>query len=292
MHMKFLLVAVALVAVACQPRTPPEPATPSPAPVPEPPANEDRWASVPQERVGDVECPDEPVPTPSFCDWVTAHDVVARVRIVTSEASYAPAAAALAGGGQEIVDAAECAAMDPALRLRVEFLETYVGDAPAEADVFVGANQTSAWTVLLTSEYPDESLAWEDAAERFQEGTDVILPLFVVEGGYSMWTTIPVVDEAGVLTFPEPACPGQLPFEGDGISDAEFAALAQDCPASTDEAAALRAEWDASNAPRDGAYTTWAAALCYVPLPEQPQCAIDFDCPAETPLCVNGSCSN
>ena len=232
-----------------------------PTPLPSGPAAA-RWAGVPTWRTPAANCEAPPI-TPTLCDWVTAHDVVATARILSAEVSWDPAAKSV-GGVEEPVDPETCLSLDPAVHLRVAIVDVHSGSLDDdEVDVFIGAKPTTQWAQRLTSLFPTPAFRWSDNADRFEVGKDIVLTGFDVGSGVSIWTALPSVDQNDVLTFPPAPC-NQPGFIGTGMSTASFFAAAAACPAPTEASRALRAAWDVGNAPQQGRLTTWRDAKCYV----------------------------
>lgn len=221
-----------------------------------------RWAGVPSYVTPAANC-ETPPATPTLCDHVTAHDVVATARILSAEVGWDPAAKSV-GGVEEPVDPATCLSLDPAVRLRVAIIDVHSGSLDDEqVDVFIGAKHPTQWAQRLTSLFPSPSFRWNDNAERFQVGSDIVLTGFDVGSGVSIWTALPSVDDDDVLTFPPVPC-NQPGFIGTGMTTAAFFAAAAACPAPTEASRALRAAWDVGNAPQQGRLTTWRDAKCFV----------------------------
>jgi len=233
---------------------------PEPTPLPASP-DQTRFTSVPGYRAPVVDCAAPPT-TPTLCDWVTAHDVVATARILSAEVSWDPAAVSI-GGVEEAVDPTTCLSLDPALHLRVAIVDVHAGAIDdAEVDVFIGAKHVSQWSQTLTTLFPSPTLRFNDNGDRFVVGQYIALAGFDVGSGVSIWTALPAVDD-DVLTFPPSPC-NQPGFIGTGMTTESFFNAAAACPAATDASTALRAAWDANNAPRQGRLTSWRDAKCYL----------------------------
>ena len=237
----------------------------APAPLPASPAAI-RFTDVPPYEATAVDCTTPPA-TPTLCDLVTAHDVVATARILSAEVSWDPAAVSI-GGVEESVDPDTCLSLDPAVRLLVAIVDVHAGvidaaDDGDEVEVFIGAKHVSTWTQQLTTLFPSPALRFNDGADRFVVGEHIVLAAFDVGSGVSVWTVLPSVDAADVLTFPPSPC-NQPGFIGTGMTTEAFFSAAAACPAATAASTALRASWDLSDAPRQGRLTSWRDAKCYL----------------------------